>query len=143
MNDPSTLKLRRTGKTIILIGIIILIGFLTHVFLRKNTEGNTKKTTFVVGTATGYAPFVSINEKGGYEGFDIDVSRALAKELKKELIIKDLGSMTSLFLALENGSIDAIIWGLSITEERAQKINFRYNYREDKNKELLLCVHCV
>jgi polar amino acid transport system substrate-binding protein len=78
--------------------------------------------TFIVGTAAGYAPFVSINEQGEYEGFDIDVANALAKQMNKTLIIKDLGSMTSLFVALEQGKIDAIIWGLSIIPERLQKV---------------------
>ena len=40
----------------------------------------------------------------------------------KKLIIKDLGSMTPLFIALENESIDAIIWGLSIIQERLKKV---------------------
>ena len=34
---------------------------------------------FVVGTTTGYAPFVSLDEKGKYVGFDIDLARKLAK----------------------------------------------------------------
>ena len=78
--------------------------------------------TFTVGTAAGYAPFVSINAQGDYEGFDIDVANALAQKMNKQLIIKDLGSMTPLFIALEQRNIDAIIWGLSITQERLKKV---------------------
>lgn len=112
-----------------------LMFFATKYVIKMN---NKEKTNFIVGTATGYAPFVSINQKGDYEGFDIDVSRSLAQELKKELIIKDLGSMTSLFLALANGSIDAIIWGLSITQERTQKINMIRYYGDDITSYSLL-----
>jgi ABC-type amino acid transport substrate-binding protein len=84
--------------------------------------GNQNKTTFVVGTAAGYAPFMSINEHGEYEGFDIDIAHAVAAKMGKVLEIKDLGSMTSLFMALDQGIIDAIIWGLSITEDRLKKV---------------------
>jgi len=93
-------------------------------FLKKETniQINSQKTSFIVGTAAGYAPFVSINADGEYEGFDIDVARALADKLGKKLEIKDLGSMTSLFMSLKQGSIDAIIWGLSITEDRLKNV---------------------
>ena len=77
---------------------------------------------FIVGTAAGYAPFVSINERGEYEGFDIDIAQELALKMGKTLELKDLGSMTSLFMALNQGSIDAIIWGLSITQDRLKNV---------------------
>jgi len=77
---------------------------------------------FIVGTAAGYAPFVSINEKGEYEGFDVDVANALVKIMGKKLVLKDLGSMSSLFVALDQGAVDCIIWGLSITQDRLKKV---------------------
>jgi ABC-type amino acid transport substrate-binding protein len=79
-------------------------------------------TVIVMGTAGGYAPFVSVNERGEYEGFDIDVAKAVAQKMGKTLELKDLGSMAPLFMALEQGSIDAIIWGLSITQDRLKKV---------------------
>src|SRR5690606_28212075 len=57
-----------------------------------------------------------------YEGFDIDVIKAIAKETGKKLVLKDLGSMSSLFMALEQNKIDAIIWGMSITQDRLNKV---------------------
>lgn len=83
---------------------------------------NKKNDVLIIGTAAGYAPFVSMDPQGNYEGFDIDVAQALAEELGKKLVIKDLGSMVPLFTALEQGSIDVIIWGLSITQDRLKKI---------------------
>lgn len=97
---------------------IIISGY---VLLKKSSTKD--DSTFIVGTAAGYAPFVSINKSGEYEGFDIDVANALAQKMGKKLIIKDLGSMTSLFTALNQGSIDAIIWGLSITQDRLKKVD--------------------
>lgn len=82
-----------------------------------------KADTLIVGMAAGYAPFVSINPAGEYEGFDIDVARALAEKMGKKLVLKDLGSMTSLFTALDQESIDVIIWGLSITQARLAKVS--------------------
>lgn len=107
----------------ILIGLIILTiaGILRYIYIaQKNTSQNTDY--FIVGTATGYAPFVSTNPNGELEGFDIDIAHALAKQMGKQLVLKDLGSMTSLFTALNQGSIDAIIWGMSITQDRLKKV---------------------
>lgn len=103
------------------LGLIIIIGIGVYFKRSQNNVTSTKKS-FIVGTAGGYAPFVSINQEGEHEGFDIDIAQAVAKNMNSELIIKDLGSMSSLFIALEQGKIDAIIWALSITQERLNKV---------------------
>jgi polar amino acid transport system substrate-binding protein len=108
-------------KKTIIATFILICGMLLFLF-KNSTISNSDSRTLVVGTAAGYAPFVSINQHGDYEGFDIDVAHALANEMGKELILKDLGSMASLFTALDQGSIDIIIWGLSITQDRLNKV---------------------
>jgi len=105
----------------ILLALIAVIGISIYLKQPQNDPVSNQKK-FIVGTAGGYAPFVSINAQGEYEGFDIDISKALAQNMDMELEIKDLGSMSSLFIALEQGKIDAIIWALSITQERLNKV---------------------
>src|SRR5271157_3699018 len=80
----------------------------------------------VVGTTSGYAPYVSLNEQGKYEGFDIDLAELLAKKLDKKLVLKDLGSMPSLMLALKQNKIDALIWAVSITKDRLKNYEMVY-----------------
>lgn len=106
---------------LITIATIVICGYFLKFSKKSNIDSNTQKT-LIIGTAGGYAPFVSMNAQGEYEGFDIDFANALAKDLNYNLEIKDLGSMTSLFIALEQGKIDAIIWALSITAERLDKV---------------------
>ena len=91
----------------------------------------------VVGTTSGYAPYVSLDAQGNYEGFDIDVAKELAQKLNKKLVIKDFGSMPSLMLALKQGKADALIWAISITNERQQKMEMVY-YQGEKVLELPL-----
>lgn len=122
------------NKNFLISGIILSISVAIVMFwFFGSTRSLRDADTFVVGTAGGYAPWVSMNEKGEYEGFDIDVSRALAQQMGKDLEIKDLGSMTPLFLALEQGSVDVIIWGLSITQARLDKV-VMVRYHGDKIK---------
>lgn len=90
---------------------------------------------FVVGTASGYAPYVSLNEKGEYEGFDIDVANLIAEKLGKKLVLQDLGSMPSLLMALQKKKIDSIIWAVSITEDRQKEMSMIY-YQGDQTKEV-------
>jgi arginine transport system substrate-binding protein len=90
-----------------------------------------RSSDFVVGTTSGYAPFVSLDEDGKYVGFDIDFSQALGKKLNRTVIFKDLGSMPALMLALKQEKIDAIIWAISITEERQKQMDMVF-YQGEK-----------
>ena len=100
--------------------LLLLVGAIAYFATQRNSSRD--ESQLIVGIAAGYAPFVSINQSGEYEGFDIDVAHALAEKLGKKLVLKDLGSMTSLFLALEQNKINLIAWGLSITSDRLEKV---------------------
>lgn len=100
--------------------MVIVCGFALIRITRTQRDSN----TLTVGIAANYAPFVSINQQGNYEGFDIDVAKCIAAKLGKVLKLKDLGSMAPLFMSLQQGSIDAIMWGISITQERLKNVAF-------------------
>ncbi|MGB8467725.1 MAG: transporter substrate-binding domain-containing protein [Candidatus Babeliales bacterium] len=100
---------------------VVVLGVI-GALLMNNGATTQREDLWVVGIASGYAPFISTNGQGEYEGFDIDVANAIAQRMGKKLVLRDLGSMAPLFMALENGSIDAIMWGLSITAERLEKV---------------------
>jgi arginine transport system substrate-binding protein len=91
----------------------------------------------VVGTTSGYAPYVSINAEGEYEGFDIDIAQALADKLGRRLVIKDFGSMPALILALKQNKADVLIWSMSITQERQKQMAMVY-YQGEKVTSLPL-----
>lgn len=91
----------------------------------------------VVGTTSGYAPYVSINTEGEYEGFDIDIAKALADKLGRRLVIKDFGSMPALILAIKQNKADVLIWSISITKERQKQMTMIY-YQGEKATSLPL-----
>src|SRR5262245_20156221 len=91
----------------------------------------------VVGTSSGYAPYVSINTEGEYEGFDIDIAKALADKLGRKLVIKDFGSMPAIILALKQNKADVLIWQISITQERQKQMAMVY-YQGEKVTSLPL-----
>jgi polar amino acid transport system substrate-binding protein len=64
-------------------------------------------------------------------GFDIEVIRAVAIELERELVIKNL-DFTGLLNSLLNNNVDIVIAGLSKTDERASKVEFSESYTSGK-----------
>ena len=103
----------------------LFFGSLAAEEIKQPTE------TFTVGTTSGYAPYVSLDNKGQYEGFDIDLAKLVAEKLNKKLVIKDMGSMPSLMIGLKQRKVDAIIWAISITEERQRQMEMVY-YQGEK-----------
>jgi ABC-type amino acid transport substrate-binding protein len=94
--------------------------------------------TLVVGTTSGYAPYVSLNASGQYEGFDIEFAEELGKKLGKRVVLKDCGSMPALLIALQQKKVDALIWAISITPEREKKMDMIYYQGEQVTKMPLL-----
>ncbi len=79
-----------------------------------------------VGTASGYAPYVYVNERGEYEGFDVDMAALLSEKLGRPLRVRDCGSMTGLILSLRQGKVDCLLWAISMTPKRAENMEMVY-----------------
>ncbi len=84
----------------------------------------------VLGTSADYPPYEFHMLKDGEDtivGFDIEIAKAIAKDLGVELEIKDM-AFNGLLPALEAGGVDLVIAGLTPTEERALSIDFSMVY---------------
>lgn len=105
-------------------------------------DDQTPENEFRVGMETAYAPFnwtqttdangaVSKNdEKGAYVGgYDVEIAKKVAEGLGKDLVIVPI-QWDGLVPALKSGKIDAIIAGMSPTEERRKEIDFTDPYYE-------------
>lgn len=103
------------------------------------SDGNGDKGTFVVGLEADYAPFnwTQMDDSNGAVkmdgiaeyagGFDVEIAKRIAEGLGKELVIKKI-EWDGLLPAVNSGVVDAIIAGMSPTEERAQEIDFTAPY---------------
>ena len=105
-------------------------------------DTTTESNEFRVGMECAYAPNnwqeseatdsnVPVeNVAGAYaEGYDVQIAKAIAENLGKDLVIVKL-SWDGLIDALNQGQIDAIIAGMMDTAERRESINFSEPYRE-------------
>ena len=80
----------------------------------------------IFAASADYPPF-EYNDKGLMVGFDIDLGRLIAKELGKEAVFKDM-QFSAIFLALNDGSIDAGISSIGSTPEREKTFDFSDGY---------------
>jgi His/Glu/Gln/Arg/opine family amino acid ABC transporter permease subunit len=79
-----------------------------------------------VGIDATYPPFGSA-EGGQFSGFDVDIARAIARELRVEAELVN-ASFDGVFPALQNGSFDVVISAVTITPERRATMLFSDPY---------------
>ena len=99
--------------------------------------------TFRVGMECNYAPYnwtqaepseyaVPIEGGGGYaDGYDVQIAKRIAEGLGKELVIVKT-EWDGLPMGVMSGAFDAIIAGMSPTEERKATLDFSDPYRTNK-----------
>lgn len=81
-----------------------------------------------VGTAADYPPITTLVD-GKVSGVDADLAAAIGQRSGKDFEFKVM-PWSSLIMALQQGDIDVIMSGMSITPERAQKVDFSVPYME-------------
>ncbi|MBQ8871817.1 MAG: amino acid ABC transporter substrate-binding protein [Bacilli bacterium] len=106
-------------KVIITTLVIICMIFLTSGCGKNENE-------LVLVTEAGFAPY-EYYEEGKIVGVDIDIANEIAKELGKELVIKDV-SFDFVINEVKSGKADFAAAGISITPERAEEVDFTMEY---------------
>ena len=121
--------------------------FLKHTFLSLGAAvilaacggGDTASTTpsdsgdatssgpWVVGTEPAFPPFESQSDTGELIGFDIDLMKAIGEKAGVDIEFESL-PFDGLIPALQAGTIEAAISGMTITEERAETVDFSRPY---------------
>ena len=80
-----------------------------------------------VGTEATYAPFEFMDDNVKPQGYDIDIINAVGKAMGYEVQVQNM-AFDGLIPALMTSQIDVVIAAMTITEERAKRINFSDPY---------------
>jgi len=82
---------------------------------------------YVIGTDTTFAPFEFTDSDGDLVGIDMDLLRAIAEDQGFEVEIRQLG-FDAAVQALQSNQVDAVMAGMSITDERKATFDFSDPY---------------
>lgn len=134
------------GKKFKLVGLLFSAAAVLAACGSNKADTNTTDSedkTFVVGLEAAYAPFnwtqtddsngaVPIDGSSEFAGgYDVEIAKKIAEGMGKELVIVKT-EWDGLVPSLQSDKIDAIIAGMSPTEERKQTIDFSIPYLESQ-----------
>lgn len=88
---------------------------------------DTSKGTLVMGTNAAFPPYEFTESDGTIAGIDAEIAKAVADKMGYALEIKDM-EFDSLIPAVQGGSIDFALAGMTVTDERKESVNFSDTY---------------
>ncbi len=94
---------------------------------QETTTDQASGKVYRIATDTTFAPFEFENDKGEMVGIDLDLLKAIAEDQGFEYELQVLG-FSAAVTSLEAGESDAVIAGMSITDERKEKYDFTTSY---------------
>lgn len=94
------------------------------------------KTSYANGvlmmtTNAEFPPYESMTEDGIIVGIDIDIMKAVCDELDMQLEVQNT-DFASVIVSVERGMADVAASGITITQERLEKVNFTNSYTQAK-----------
>jgi len=136
-------------KVFLILTLVIAMGLSAAACGVNETEGSgngtedlslakiQEKGTLVLGCDDAFPPMGFRDQNGEIVGFDIDLAKAVAKKLDVELEVKAINWDTK-EMELNNGNIDVIWNGFTITAERNKQVEYTKPYL---NNAILLAVN--
>jgi len=84
-------------------------------------------SVYKIGTNAEYPPFENVDDSGEMVGFDVDLMNAIAEASEFEIEWVNT-RWDGIFVALQSGEFDAVISAATITDERAEIVDFSDPY---------------
>lgn len=111
--------------SMMLVGAMVL-SFAACGNKKEEKKENATSDKLIVGTEAGFAPYEYM--KGDkVVGIDMDIAKAIADEMGKELEIKNM-DFDGALLAVQQGKVDFVAAGVSVDPEREEVMDFSHEY---------------
>ena len=96
-------------------------------------EAETKNKPLRVATNATFVPFEfkDNDNSSDYKGFEMDLIRAVAKEMGKDIELNNI-AFSGIIPIIQQGDMDIAATGMTMTKERAQKVAFAAPFYESK-----------
>ena len=108
------------------VGMVLAVAVTASVRAQTALERVRRNGELRIGMDATYPPFGSV-EGGEFSGFDVDLGRAIARELGVQPVFVNAG-FDGIFPALQNGTFDIVISAVTITPERSRSLRFSEPY---------------
>lgn len=96
----------------------------------KEDKAEAGSDVITFGTNAEFPPFEFVSSSGvidNFDGIDMKIAKQIGDENNMTAKIENM-EFDSLLIALENGQVDAVIAGMSITDERKEAVDFSTPY---------------
>lgn len=96
----------------------------------ETAKDSGSKETITFGTNAEFPPFEYVTSSGTigeFDGIDMAIAKQIGEDMGKEAKINNM-EFDSLLLALDNGQVDAVIAGMTVTDERKESYDFSTPY---------------
>ena len=97
----------------------------------EEADGEFSMETLNIGTNAEFPPFEFIDSEAGvideFAGIDMEIIKNVAESIGAKPVINNI-DFDGLLIALENGQIDCVIAGMTVTDERKEAVDFSETY---------------
>lgn len=98
---------------------------------QKTDEKAEETDKLIMATEAGFAPYEYTEDGMTVVGVDVDIANEIAAVLGKELVIQNT-TFDGALLAVQQGKVDFAAAGISVTDERKEKMDFTIEYATSK-----------
>lgn len=116
-------------RTLLGMSVVALLGLsvLSGCGDKKDTAAQSQEKILRVGTNPTFAPFEFQGKDSELTGFDMDLIRAIGKQMGYKVELHNL-AFDGLIPAISTGNIDMAIAGITINDDRKKQVNFSNPY---------------
>ena len=121
--------MKKYAKIVALLAALVLVFALVSASAEESPKlaEIQAKGKIVLGTDPVWAPFEYMGEGGKATGADVEIAAYIAEQLGVKLEVVDV-AFDSLTTYLMNDSVDIVLAAMTITEERAETVDFSVPY---------------
>ena len=114
-------------KKLLAVLMALTLVFAFAACTKQPADTDDAQKTLIMGTNAAFPPYEFVADDGSFAGIDVEIAQAVAEKLGMKLEIKDM-EFNSLISAVQGGSIDIALAGMTVTDERKESVNFSDTY---------------
>ena len=106
---------------------IVLLTFTTGLAIVQAADGEANRQKLIVGTREA-PPFAMKDDAGVWTGLSIELWEDVAQDLGMAYELREMGEPETLIDGVSDGTIDVSIAAITVTAERAERVDFSQPY---------------